>query len=123
MDQPSVYPNADTFTATAAEGISYSLDAMDSDVLSRLTTKSGPLVLIPYPVVTVDMGQYLQRSKDPRDMERLWIERHIRKQHIVHLRDRAAQSMLVEMAYDKVIEIEPSARVALRLSHGHSPAS
>ena len=71
---PSVYPNADTFTATAAEGISYSLDAMDSDVLSRLTTKSGPLVLIPYPVVTVDMGQYLQRSKDPSDMERLWID-------------------------------------------------
>jgi len=35
---PSVYPNADTFTATAGEGISYSLDAMDSDVLSRLTT-------------------------------------------------------------------------------------
>src|SRR3984893_11657698 len=33
---PSVYPNADTFTATAAEGIGYSLDAMDSDVLSRL---------------------------------------------------------------------------------------
>jgi len=71
---PSVYPNADTFTATAGEGISYSLDAMDSDVLSRLVTKSGPLVLIPYPVVTVDMGQYLQRSKDPSDMERLWID-------------------------------------------------
>ena len=68
---PSVYPNADTFTATAAAGISYSLDAMDSDVLSRLATKSGPLILIPYPVVTVDMGQYLDRSKDPRDMERL----------------------------------------------------
>jgi allantoinase len=71
---PSVYPNADTFTATAGEGISYSLDAMDADVLSRLVTKSGPLVLIPYPFVTVDMGQYLQRSKDPSDMERLWID-------------------------------------------------
>jgi allantoinase len=71
---PSVYPNADTFTATAAEGVSYSLDAMDSDVLSRLIIKSGPLVLIPYPVVTVDMGQYLERSKDPSDMERLWID-------------------------------------------------
>jgi peptidoglycan/xylan/chitin deacetylase (PgdA/CDA1 family) len=71
---PSVYPNADTFTATAAEGIGYSLDTMDSDVLSRLATKSGPLVLIPYPVVTVDMGHYLQRSKDPSDMERLWID-------------------------------------------------
>ncbi len=71
---PSVYPNADTFTATTAEGIAYSLDAMDSDTLSRLTTKSGPLVLIPYPVITVDMGQYLQRAKEPGDMERLWID-------------------------------------------------
>jgi allantoinase len=71
---PSVYPNADTFTATAAEGITYSLDAMDSDIVSRLATKSGPLVLIPYPTVTVDMGQYLERSKSPSDMERLWID-------------------------------------------------
>jgi peptidoglycan/xylan/chitin deacetylase (PgdA/CDA1 family) len=71
---PSVYPNADTFTATAAEGISYSLDGMDSDVLSRLATKSGPLVLIPYPAVTVDMGQYLARLKEPTDLERLWID-------------------------------------------------
>jgi peptidoglycan/xylan/chitin deacetylase (PgdA/CDA1 family) len=71
---PSVYPNGDTFRATAAEGITYSLDGMDSDVLSRLTTQSGPLVLIPYPAVTVDMGQYLQRLKQPADMERLWID-------------------------------------------------
>jgi peptidoglycan/xylan/chitin deacetylase (PgdA/CDA1 family) len=71
---PSVYPNADTFTAAAAEGISYSLDAMDSDVLSRLATKSGSMVLVPYPVVTVDMGHYLERSKDPADMERLWTD-------------------------------------------------
>jgi peptidoglycan/xylan/chitin deacetylase (PgdA/CDA1 family) len=71
---PSVYPNADTFMAAAAEGISYSLDSMDSDVLSRLATKSGSLVLIPYPVITVDMGHYLERSKDPSDMERLWTD-------------------------------------------------
>lgn len=71
---PSVYPNADTFTATAAKGIAYSLDGMDSDILSRLSTKSGPLVLIPYPAVTVDMGQYLSRFKEPGDMERLWID-------------------------------------------------
>jgi hypothetical protein len=31
---PSVYPNGDTFSATAAAGITYSLDAMDSDTLS-----------------------------------------------------------------------------------------
>lgn len=71
---PSVYPNADTFSATTAEGITYSLDGMDSDILSRLTTKSGPLVLIPYPTGTVDMGQYLERFKEASDMERLWID-------------------------------------------------
>ena len=71
---PSVYPNADTFRATAAAGITYSLDGMDSDILSRLITKSGPLVLIPYPAVTVDMGQYLERLKQPSDIERLWID-------------------------------------------------
>ena len=71
---PSVYPNADTFTASAAAGIAYSLDAMDSDVLSRLVTKSGPLTLIPYPPQTVDMGHYLSRAKEPVDLERLWID-------------------------------------------------
>ena len=62
---PSVFPNADTFEATAAEGIAYTLDGMDSDVLSRLDTRAGPLLLIPYPAVTVDMGQYLSRGKEP----------------------------------------------------------
>jgi peptidoglycan/xylan/chitin deacetylase (PgdA/CDA1 family) len=71
---PSVYPNADTFTATAAEGIAYSLDGMDSDTLSRLATRTGPLLMIPYPTVTVDMGQYLTRGKEPADLERLWID-------------------------------------------------
>ncbi|MCX7360717.1 MAG: hypothetical protein NTV97_02340, partial [Alphaproteobacteria bacterium] len=33
---PSVYPNADTYAATSAEGIRYTLDGMDSDILSRL---------------------------------------------------------------------------------------
>ncbi|HEY7852995.1 MAG TPA: hypothetical protein VIB82_08455, partial [Caulobacteraceae bacterium] len=71
---PSVFPNGDTFTATAAEGITYTLDGMDSDVLARLDTKSGPLLMIPYPAVTVDMGQYLSRGKEPADLERLWID-------------------------------------------------
>jgi peptidoglycan/xylan/chitin deacetylase (PgdA/CDA1 family) len=71
---PSVYPNAETFTATAAAGIRYSLDGMDSDVLSRLQTQAGPLVLMPYPPQTVDMGQYLVRFKQAGDMERLWID-------------------------------------------------
>jgi allantoinase len=71
---PSVYPNVDTFPASTAAGITYSLDGMDSDVLSRLITPSGPLVLIPYPATTVDMGQFLERMKESRDLERLWID-------------------------------------------------
>ena len=54
---PSVYSNADTMQAMAAEGITYTLDQMDSDIVSRLKTPQGPLILLPYPVVTVDMGQ------------------------------------------------------------------
>jgi len=71
---PSVFPNVDTFTASAAAGVRYSLDGMDSDVLSRLLTGSGALTLIPYPGVTVDMGHYLSRSKEAGDLERLWID-------------------------------------------------
>ncbi|MFZ4780145.1 MAG: polysaccharide deacetylase [Terrimicrobiaceae bacterium] len=71
---PSVYGNVDTFRATAANGIAYSLDAMDSDRLSVLTTPEGKLLLIPYPPVTVDMGQFLGRNVSPRDVEQLWTD-------------------------------------------------
>jgi peptidoglycan/xylan/chitin deacetylase (PgdA/CDA1 family) len=71
---PSVFNDADTYAATAAAGLGYSLDAMDSDVLTRLVTPSGPLVMIPYPSQTVDMGQYLLRNKEAGDLERLWID-------------------------------------------------
>ena len=71
---PSVFPNVDTYAATAAEGITYSLDGMDTDVLTRLMTSGGPLVMIPYPAQTVDMGQYLSRMKESVDLERLWID-------------------------------------------------
>src|SRR5215475_3578565 len=53
---PSVYSNGDTMQAIAAEGITYTIDQMDSDVISRLKTPNGSLVLLPYPTVTVDMG-------------------------------------------------------------------
>jgi len=110
---PSVYPNADTFTATAAEGVSYSLDAMDSDVLSRLATKSRPLILLPYPVVTVDMGQYLERSKDPSDMERLWTD------YVTELaRDAAAypdrEATVVAIGIHPFVVGTPSGAAALR---------
>jgi peptidoglycan/xylan/chitin deacetylase (PgdA/CDA1 family) len=71
---PSVYSNGDTMQAMAAEGITYNLDQMDSDIISRLKTPDGPLVLLPYPVVTVDMGQQLARMKSPTEIETLWLD-------------------------------------------------
>jgi allantoinase len=71
---PSVYSNGDTMQAMAAEGITYTLDQMDSDIISRLKTPAGPLVLLPYPVTTVDMGQYLARMKTPAEIENIWLD-------------------------------------------------
>jgi peptidoglycan/xylan/chitin deacetylase (PgdA/CDA1 family) len=71
---PSVYSNADTMQAAAAEGIAYTLDQMDSDIVARLKTPDGSLVLLPYPVVTVDMGQQLARMKSPAEIETLWLD-------------------------------------------------
>ncbi len=110
---PSVYPNGDTFTATAAEGITYSLDAMDSDILSRLTTKSGPLLLIPYPPVTVDMGQYLSRAKEPGDLEHLWID------YVTELAREAAadpnrEATVVAIGIHPFVVGTPSGAAALR---------
>jgi hypothetical protein len=39
---PSVYSNGDTPQAAAAEGITYTLDQMDSDIIQRLKTPEGP---------------------------------------------------------------------------------
>jgi allantoinase len=71
---PSVYSNGDTMQAIAGEGIAYTIDAMDSDIISRLKTPDGPLILLPYPVVTVDMGQQLSRMKSPAEIEALWLD-------------------------------------------------
>jgi hypothetical protein len=71
---PSVYSNGDTMQAMAAEGITYNIDQMDSDFISRLKTPDGPLVLLPYPTVTVDMGQFLARMKSPREIKGLWLD-------------------------------------------------
>jgi peptidoglycan/xylan/chitin deacetylase (PgdA/CDA1 family) len=71
---PSVYANGDTMQAMAAEGITYNLDQMDSDIVSRLKTPDGSLTLLPYPVVTVDMGQYLARMKTAAEIEALWLD-------------------------------------------------
>jgi hypothetical protein len=71
---PSVYSNGDTPQAVAAEGVAYTLDQMDSDIVQRLKTPDGPLILLPYPVVTVDMGQDLARMQGPREIEALWLD-------------------------------------------------
>ena len=71
---PSVDSNGDTMQAIAAEGITYTLDQMDSDIVSRLETPDGPVVLLPYPVVTVDMGQHLARMKTPVEVEGVWLD-------------------------------------------------
>jgi allantoinase len=71
---PSVYSNGDTPQAVAAEGITYTLDQMDTDIIGRLKTPDGTLVLLPYPVVTVDMGQQLARMKSPSEIEALWLD-------------------------------------------------
>jgi allantoinase len=71
---PSVYSNGDTMRAIAAEGITYSIDQMDSDIISRLKTPDGSLVLLPYPVVVVDMGQHLARMKTAAEIETLWLD-------------------------------------------------
>lgn len=71
---PSVYSNGDTMRAIAAEGITYTIDGMDSDIVTRLKTPDGSLVLLPYPVVTVDMGQQLARMKTPAEIEILWLD-------------------------------------------------
>jgi hypothetical protein len=71
---PSVYSNGDTMAAMAAERILYNIDQMDSDTISRLKTPDGALVLLPYPTVTVDMGQFLARMKSPSEIEALWLD-------------------------------------------------
>jgi allantoinase len=71
---PSVYSNGDTMQAIAGEGITYTIDQMDSDFISRLKTPDGTLVLLPYPTVTVDMGQFLARMKSVVEIESLWLD-------------------------------------------------
>ncbi len=60
----------------------------------------------------------------PVDMERLWIERHVREQHVVHLRDRARVAVLVGFADFEVLEVETATLMKLnRSNHQYSPKS
>jgi allantoinase len=71
---PSIYSNADTVQATAAEGIRYSLDQMDSDLVSRIKTLDGSVLMLPYPTVVIDLGLNLPRMKSAAEIEALWID-------------------------------------------------
>ncbi|WOJ88540.1 polysaccharide deacetylase [Methylocapsa polymorpha] len=97
---PSVYSNGDTMRAMAAAGVAYTIDQMDSDIISRLKTPDGPLVLLPYPVVTVDMGQNLARMKTPAEIETLWLD------YVLELADEARANPARE-ATTVVIGIHP----------------
>ncbi len=97
---PSVYANADTMQAAAAAGITYTLDQMDSDIVSQLHTPDGPLVLLPYPVITVDMGQNLTRMKSPSEIEALWLD------YVLELAEEAGRDPARE-ATTVVIGIHP----------------
>ena len=97
---PSVYSNGDTMQAIAAEGITSTIDQMDSDIISRLKTPDGSLVLLPYPTVTVDMGQYLARMKTAAELEALWLD------YVLELADEARADPARE-ATTVVIGIHP----------------
>jgi allantoinase len=97
---PSVYSDGDTMQAIAAEGITYTLDQMDSDIISRLKAPDGSVVLLPYPVVTVDMGQQLARMKSPSEIETLWLD------YVLELADEARADPSKE-ATTVVIGIHP----------------
>lgn len=86
---------------------------MDSDILSRLITKSGPLILIPYPTVTVDMGQYLQRLQQPSDLEQLWIDYVTELAHEAELQT-TDQATVVAIGIHPFIVGTPDGTAALR---------
>ena len=110
---PSVYPNAETFAATAAEGIRYSLDGMDSDVLSRLATRPNPLVLLPYPPQIVDMGQYLARNKEASELERLWID-YVRELTHEAAADPGREATVVAIGIHPFVVGTPAGAAAMR---------
>jgi peptidoglycan/xylan/chitin deacetylase (PgdA/CDA1 family) len=110
---PSVYPNADTYAATAAEGIRYTLDGMDSDVLSQLATTPKPLLMIPYPPQIVDMGQYLARNKEASDLASLWID-YVGELAREAVADPAREATVVAIGLHPFVVGTPAGAAALR---------
>jgi allantoinase len=110
---PHVYPNIETFSATAAEGIRYTLDGMDSDFLSRLQTQPRPLLMVPYPPTVVDMGQYLVRFKEAADLERLWID-YVSELAREAAADPAAEATIVAIGIHPFVMGTPAGAAAMR---------
>ena len=110
---PSVYSNADTMQAMAAEGVTYNIDQMDSDIISRLKTPDGSLVLLPYPVVTVDMGQHLARMKTPTEIEALWLD-YVGELATEARADPARQATTVVIGIHPFVVGTPDGAAALR---------
>jgi hypothetical protein len=110
---PSVYSNGDTMQAMAAEGITYNIDQMDSDFISRLKTPDGTLVLLPYPTVTVDMGQFLARMKSPTEIEALWLD-YVRELSHEARADPAREATTVVIGIHPFVVGTPDGAAAMR---------
>jgi allantoinase len=110
---PSVYSNGDTMQAMAAEGITYNIDQMDSDLISRLKTPDGALVLLPYPTVTVDMGQFLARMKSPAEIETLWLDYVLELAHEARA-DPAREATTVVIGLHPFVVGTPDGAAAMR---------
>jgi peptidoglycan/xylan/chitin deacetylase (PgdA/CDA1 family) len=110
---PSVYSNADTMQAMAAEGLTHNIDQMDSDTISRLKTPDGALVLLPYPTVTVDMGQFLARLKTPTEIEALWVDYVTELVHEAHA-DPAREATTVVIGIHPFVVGTPDGAAAMR---------
>ena len=110
---PSVHANLNTYTATAAEGIQYSLDGMDSDAVDRLQTPGGHLLMIPYPVVTVDMGQNLARQQTPVEIEHLWTD-YVMELVREATTDPSQMATVVAIGIHPFVSGTPSGTAALR---------
>ena len=110
---PSVYSNGDTPEAVAAEGVAYTLDQMDSDIIQRIKTPEGPLALLPYPVVTVDMGQELARTNGPREIEALWLDYVLELSAEAHA-DPAREATTVVIGIHPFVVGTPDGAAAMR---------
>ena len=78
----------------------------------RLKTPQGPLVLLPYPVVTVDVGQNLAQMKTPSEIETNWLD------YVLELADEAhtapAEATTVVIGIHPFVVGTPDGATALR---------